>query len=91
MNGGNGTPALTNTNNTISGTGIIGGGNGLTLTNSGIVDANASSGPLVLVLNSVTNKSTMQASNGGELRTQCDINNTGGTIQALDKSKVTLV
>lgn len=85
-NGGN---SLTNTNNTISGTGIMGGGNGLTLTNSGTVDANAST-PLVLGL-SVTNSSTMQASNGGELRTQGDINNTGGTIQALDKSKVTLV
>jgi len=80
---------LTNSNNTISGTGILGGGNGLTLINSGTVDANAST-PLFLDL-PVTNSATMQASNGGELRTQGAINNAGGTIQALDKSKVTLV
>jgi fibronectin-binding autotransporter adhesin len=90
MVGGNGTPSVTNTNNTISGTGIMGGGSGLTLTNSATVDANSASGPLVLVL-SMTNTGTMEASNGGELRTEGDIKNSGGTIQALDKSKVTLV
>ena len=78
---------LTNANNTINGTGIM---TGTTLTNSGTVDANSPSGPLVLSL-SMTNTHTLQASNGGELRTQGDIDNTGGTIQALDKSKVTLV
>jgi len=80
---------LVNTNNTISGTGVMGGGGGLTLTNSGTVDANAAT-PLLLVM-SMTNSGTMQASHGGELRTQGDINNAGGTITALDGSKVTLV
>jgi len=87
---GNGTPSLVNTNNTISGTGVIGGGGGnLTLTNSGTVNANGS-GPLLLGV-PTTNTGTMQASNGGELRTQGDINNAGGTIAALDHSTVTLI
>lgn len=85
---GSGTPILVNSNNTINGTGTI-LGNPLSLSNSGTVDANRST-PLVIQANT-TNTGTMQASNGGDLRlTQATVNNTGGTLKALDGSTVTL-
>ena len=88
LGGGNSSPALNNMNNTINGTGQIGGSIALNLTNHGVIDANAAT-PLILFA-TTTNPGTLQASNGGVLRIQGGVDNTGGTIQALDASTVIL-
>ncbi|HZW05317.1 MAG TPA: hypothetical protein VFF58_00275 [Candidatus Nitrosotalea sp.] len=88
MVGGTGTPTIINTDNTISGTGVIGGGSAMTLSNSGTVDANASTALTINV--PTTNPSHMQASNGGTLVLMGAVDNTGGTIEALTGSTVTL-
>src|SRR5262249_13372328 len=82
------TPVLINSNNTISGGGTLGGGAGFTMTNSGTVNANASK-PLIVAV-ATTNPSVMEASGGGDLSIQQTVDNTGGTIKALDSSTVTL-
>jgi hypothetical protein len=88
LGGGNSSPVLNNMNNTINGTGLLGGVQVLNLNNHGVIDANAST-PLT-VQATIANPGTMQASNGGELRIQGNVDNTGGTIKALDASTVTL-
>jgi hypothetical protein len=84
---GNGTPILNNNDNTVNGTGLIAAG--LTLNNNGIVDANQSTS--LRVLATTNNTGTMQASGGGDLSLEGGVDNTGGIIQALDASTVTLV
>ena len=81
---GNG-ETLTNTNNTIQGTGIIGNGN-LALVNSGLIDATPEGGTSTLTLNGggVTNTSTMEATAGGVLVIQTTVNNAGGNITTAD-------
>ena len=81
---GNG-QTLTNTNNTIQGTGVIGNGNVL-LINEGLVDATPESGTSTLTLNGggVTNTSTMEASAGGVLVISTTVNNAGGNITTSD-------
>ncbi len=82
---GNG-ETLTNTNNTILGTGVIGNGN-LALINAGLVDATPEGGTSTLTLNSsggVTNTSTMEASAGGVLVLNTAVNNAGGNITTAD-------
>ena len=73
---------LTNTDNTIEGTGVIGNG-GLTLVNNATVNANASGQALTLNgSGGVTNAATLEATGGGTLNIQTGINNAGGTITA---------
>ncbi len=73
---------LTNEGSTIEGNGVIGNG-GLTLSNTGTVNANASAGPLQLNgSGGVTNTGTLEATAGGTLDIQTDVTNTGGTISA---------
>ncbi len=81
---GNG-QTLTNTNNTIQGTGVIGNGN-VVLINEGLVDATPESGTSTLTLNGggVTNTSTMEASAGGVLVISTTVNNAGGNITTAD-------
>jgi hypothetical protein len=81
---GNGV-TLTNTNNTIQGTGVIGNGN-LVLINSGLIDATPEGGAATLTLNGggVTNTTTMEASAGGVLVIDTNVNNTGGNITTAD-------
>ena len=76
---------LTNTNDTIKGTGIIGNGS-LVLINHGLIDATPESGTASLTLNagSITNTSTMEATAGGVLLITTTVNNTGGTITTAD-------
>ena len=92
VGGGGTTDRLVNSDNTIKGTGQIGGG-GLGLTNQsrGTIDANVNGQPLSIILGTqnATNAGTLQASNGGILSvTGGTITNTGGTIQALTGSTV---
>ena len=78
---GNGN-TLTNTNNTILGTGVIGNGS-LALINSGIIDATPEDGTSTLTLNGsggVTNTKLLEATAGGALLIQTNVANTGGTI-----------
>ncbi len=91
--GGNGTAAiatfggsqtLTNVNNTLQGTGII-GWNGLVVVNQagGIIDANApSTGTLLLNAPNTTNPGLLEATAGGTLQLENTYNNAGGTILA---------
>lgn len=78
---------LTNVNDTIQGSGIIGQGT-LGLINQGTVNANstgANSQTLTLVLNGsggVTNTGLMEATNEGVLQIQNVVNNSGGNITA---------
>ena len=76
---------LTNSNNTIQGTGIIGEGS-LVLINDGVVDATPEGGTSTLTLNGggVTNTSTMEASAGGALVIETTVNNAGGNITTAD-------
>lgn len=85
-----------NADNAIHGMGAIGMGT-VGITNQALIDANNSAAPLVLQSNStgVINSGTMQASNGGNLQLTAGFltipfNNTGGTIQALNGSVVTM-
>ena len=79
---GNG-QTLTNTNNTIQGTGVIGNGN-LVLINNSVVDATPEGGTATLVLNGggVTNTHLLEATAGGVLTIDTNVNNSGGTITA---------
>jgi hypothetical protein len=65
-----------------------------TLTNEGLVNANVSGAELVVNPSDTINTGTMEASNGGVLvlsnGTPMTIDNTGGTIKALDGSAVRL-
>jgi YVTN family beta-propeller protein len=91
--GGNGTAAiataggaqtLTNVNNTLQGTGII-GWNGLNVVNqaSGIINANMpSTGTLLVNTSSTTNQGLLEATAGGTLGLQNIVNNLGGRILA---------
>ena len=83
---------LDNVNNTIQGNGII-GNNGLSLINSGTVDANVSGAGLELVsmTNGVTNTALLEATNGGVLQLNgVTVNNAGGNITAGSGSSVHL-
>jgi probable HAF family extracellular repeat protein len=70
---------LTN-QNTISGEGEI-GGNGLLLTNQGVIDASGTN-PLIVDTgaSAVTNSGTLEATNNGELFVVSNVNNTGHLI-----------
>jgi hypothetical protein len=73
---------LTNVNNTIQGTGILGNGN-LVLTNESVVDATPEGGTSTLVLNGssgVTNTGTLEATAGGLLQISTTLDNLGGTV-----------
>jgi fibronectin-binding autotransporter adhesin len=80
-----GTLTLTNTNNVIQGTGVIGNG-GLALINSsgGTIDSNVSGG--VLTVNNsggITNTGLIEASGGGNLAfNTVTVTNTGGNLTA---------
>jgi hypothetical protein len=81
---GNG-QTLTNTNNTIQGTGVIGNGN-VVLINEGLVDTTPESGTTSLTPNGggVTNTSTMEATAGGVLVINTTVDNAGGNITTAD-------
>ena len=83
---GNG-QTLTNSNNAILGTGVIGNGS-LVLINAGVIDATPEGGTDALTLNGggVTNTSTMEASSGGVLVINTTVNNTGGNITTADST-----
>ena len=74
---------LTNVNNSIQGTGYI-GWNGLTVVNQagGIINANASTGPLVLNTASMTNQGLLEATGGGSLQLSNTYYNAGGRMLA---------
>jgi hypothetical protein len=78
---------LTNTNNTIQGTGIIGNGS-LGLINEGLLDATpagaTTTATLTLDGGLVTNTSTMEASAGGVLVINTTVDNAGGNITTAD-------
>jgi hypothetical protein len=72
---------LSNVNNTIAGAGHIGGG-GLTVVNSGTINANTASAPLQLNASTI-NAGKLEATTGGTLILAANISNTGiGTILA---------
>jgi HPt (histidine-containing phosphotransfer) domain-containing protein len=81
---------LTNTNNTIQGTGVIGNGN-LVLVNSGVVDATPEGNTTTLTLNGggVTNTGTLEATGGGTLSLTSGTITNNGTVEAQDASAVT--
>ena len=83
---GNG-QTLTNSNNAILGTGVIGNGS-LVLINAGVIDATPEGGTDALTLNGggVTNTSTMEASSGGVLVINTTVNNAGGNITTADST-----
>ena len=92
---GNGNTVV-NVDNTIHGEGSIGAGS-MAITNEALIDANSPSHPLAVQSNGagVTNTGVIQASGGGNLQLPAGFltipfNNTGGTIQALNGSVVTL-
>ena len=92
--GGGNSSTMVNVDNAIHGQGSIGLG-AIQIVNHALIDANG--GILVLQGNGsgVTNTGTIQASNGGNLQLTAGFlsvpfNNTGGTIQALSGSTVTL-
>jgi hypothetical protein len=84
--------SLTNVDNTIEGTGMI-GNNAMALTNQGLVDANVPGAYLYIDPNStpVVNSGVMRAG-GGTLRLQSGTfaNTPGGVIEALGGSRVEL-
>ena len=88
---GNGN-TLTNTNNTILGTGIIGNGN-LLLVNGGVIDATPESGTVGLTLNGglVTNTKLLEATAGGVLAIQTSVTNTGANITATGSNSVVTI
>ena len=94
--GSAGGTTLTNQGNTIQGTASF--SNNFNLVNQGLIDANvvfdAQAGNVIDIDTSAgtANSGTMQASNGGRLRIRGNaLNNTGGTIQALNGSTVELL
>ncbi len=64
--GSAGANTLTNTNNTIQGSGNI-GNNSMALVNQGTIDANQSTALYVQTSNGLTNSGTLEATNGGTL------------------------
>ena len=70
---------LDNVDNTISGYGTIGGAGGaLTLENAGVIEANISGQALVLDTgNAIVNAGTLEATNGGTLIVDDNVNGTG--------------
>ncbi|MGA9897112.1 MAG: choice-of-anchor D domain-containing protein [Terriglobales bacterium] len=74
---------LTNVNNTLQGSGVI-GSNGLSVTNQGTINANLpAQGALVVNATAPTNEGLMEATAGATLELSGDtVNNTGGTILA---------
>jgi len=77
-----GAVTLTNVDNTIQGSGLIGGTPGtIGLVNEGVVDANAPDLDLTLNGgNGVINTNVLTATNGGTLEINTTVNNAGGTI-----------
>ena len=77
---GNGTSTTLTNQNTISGAGEI-GGNGLLLTNQGVIDANGTN-PLIVDTgaSAVTNSGTLEATSNGELFVASNVTNTGHLI-----------
>jgi large repetitive protein len=91
--GTNANATLTNVDNTISGAGQIGIGDGnLTLVNqtAGTIDANFAGGTLALDTGSniITNYGTLEASNGGELDVHSVVDNYGGIVEAVSGGHV---
>jgi fibronectin-binding autotransporter adhesin len=80
---GNGV-TLTNVDNTISGSGLIGDSGALALANEGTIDANVSGGTLDVNAGNggVTNTGTMEATGGGTLALRNATTNTNGVIQS---------
>ena len=78
---------LTNTNDTIEGSGFIGDSGQLTLVNKGTIDANSKGQNLNINQGNgaVTNTKTLEATAGGVLQLFNSITNTGGTITASGK------
>jgi hypothetical protein len=74
---------------TISGAGNVGDAN-LTLVNKGTVDATGTLNHLIIAATSTTNSSTLEATGGGTLELRKPIDNTAGTIEALNGSTVLL-
>jgi hypothetical protein len=87
----NGAWRLTNDiGHTIAGFGQLGIGQ-TQLTNNGLIDANSFGNTLLVQSGGFINNSTLQASNGGVLQIAgSTIDNTGGTMQALNNSTVLL-
>jgi probable HAF family extracellular repeat protein len=87
-----GAETFQNIDNTISGTGTIGGGNqGMTLTNDGVIDANISGQQIVLNTgNTITNNGLMEGTNGGDLVIDDNLNNFGTGSVVADGGTVTL-
>lgn len=80
-----GTQTLTNVDNTLQGTGIIGDGLNLINQAGGIINANAASNsnpPLVLNPPSLTNQGLLEATSTGTLQIETTDNNAGGRILA---------
>jgi len=76
----NGNQTLTNTGNTLQGTGVI-GSNGLSVINQGTINANVASS-LVLNPNSLTNQGLIEATGIGMLQVSTSVSNAGGSITA---------
>ena len=76
---------LTNTDNTILGTGVIGNGN-LVVINGGLIEATPTGGTSTLTLNGggITNTGTMEATAGALLVITPIVDNAGGTIITAD-------
>ena len=84
---------LTNTNNVIQGTGIIGNGS-LALINQHVIDATPEGGTSTLTLNGsggITNSATMEATAGGVLVIDNTVDNAGGNITVVGTSTVELL
>ncbi len=78
---------------TLTGSGDIGnaGATALTLNNSGTIDANVCGATLDIETgNTVTNLGLLEATNGGTLEIDDDIENCGGTIEALTCGTINL-
>src|SRR5579863_8731997 len=77
----NGNQLLTNVNNTLQGTGVI-GYNGLEVTNQGTINANVAAGTLTLNPSVFTNQGLLEATTGGILSLSgSTISNSAGTIK----------
>jgi hypothetical protein len=79
---GSGTSTTLTNQNTISGAGEI-GGNGLVLTNQGVIDATGTN-PLIVDTgaSAITNSGILEATKNGELFVASDVTNTGQLIAA---------
>jgi YVTN family beta-propeller protein len=82
----NGNQLLTNVNNSLQGTGVI-GWNGLEVTNQGTINANVSAGALTLNPSVFTNQGLLEATSGGILALSgSTISNSAGTIKVSGSS-----